>query len=176
MSPTRIFLATAAVAVLAGAAWASHRAGLTDGPAARSPSNPVDRPVAESPGSPAAQPTAITVYHSPTCGCCRKWVSYLQENGFTVKSIEQEDLSDVKADAGVTGKLVSCHTALVQGYVIEGHVPAADIQRLLREQPKITGLTAPGMPGAGPGMDLNTDPYDVLAFDAKGHTTVWARH
>jgi hypothetical protein len=106
----------------------------------------------------------------------KKWVSYLQANGFTVKSIEQEDLSGVKADAGVTGKLASCHTALVQGYVIEGHVPAADIQRLLREKPKVTGLTAPGMPGAGPGMDAGKDPFDVLTFDAKGKTTVWAKH
>jgi hypothetical protein len=149
MSLTRIFLTTAAVAMLAAAARPAHRA---------------------------AAPTQITVYHSPTCGCCKKWVSYLQANGFSVKSIEQEDLSSVKADAGVTGKLASCHTALVQGYVIEGHVPAADIQRLLREKPKVTGLTAPGMPGAGPGMDAGKDPYDVLTFDAKGHTTLWARH
>ena len=93
-----------------------------------------------------------------------------------MKSIEQEDLSDIKAEAGVTSKLVSCHTALVQGYVIEGHVPAADIQRLLKERPKVAGLTAPGMPGAGPGMDTGKDPYEVLAFDAKGKTTVWAKH
>jgi hypothetical protein len=149
MRLTRILLASAAVATLAAAAWPSPRT---------------------------AAPTVITVYHSPTCGCCKKWVSYLQANGFTVKSIEQEDLSGVQADAGVTGKLASCHTALVQGYVIEGHVPAADIQRLLREKPKVTGLTAPGMPGAGPGMDAGKDPYDVLTFDAKGTTTVWARH
>jgi hypothetical protein len=77
---------------------------------------------------------------------------------------------------GVTRALASCHTALVGGYVIEGHVPAADIQRLLKEKPKITGLAAPGMPGAGPGMDTSKDPYDVLAFDGKGKTTVWERH
>ena len=149
MRLTRILMATATVATLAAAAWPSHRA---------------------------AAPTEITVYHSPTCGCCKKWVTYLQANGFTVKSIEQQDLSEVKADAGVTSKLASCHTALVQGYVIEGHVPAADIQRLLKEKPKITGLTAPGMPGAGPGMDMGKDPYEVLTFDAKGNTTVWAKH
>lgn len=124
----------------------------------------------------AAPPLAITVYHSPTCGCCKKWISYLQANGFTVKSIEQEDLSEIKAELGVTSKLASCHTAVIAGYVIEGHVPVADIQRLLKEKPKLAGLTAPGMPSAGPGMDMGKDPYDVLAFDASGKTTVWARH
>jgi hypothetical protein len=149
MRLTRALTAIAAVATLAAAAGPSYRA---------------------------AAPTEITVYHSPTCGCCKNWVTYLRANGFTVKSIEQQDLSEVKADAGVTAKLASCHTALVQGYVIEGHVPAADIQRLLKEKPKITGLTAPGMPGAGPGMDMGHDPYEVLTFDAKGNTTVWAKH
>jgi hypothetical protein len=129
-----------------------------------------------SPGRPVAGPLSITVYHSPTCGCCKKWITYLQANGFTVKSIEQQDLSDLKAESGVTSKLQSCHTALIQGYVIEGHVPAPDIQRLLREKPKVLGLAAPGMPPAGPGMDTGKDPYDVLTFDAKGNTTVWARH
>jgi len=124
----------------------------------------------------AAAPLAITVYHSPTCGCCKKWISYLQANGFTVKSIEQEDLSEIKAELGVTSKLASCHTAVIEGYVIEGHVPVADIQRLLKEKPKLAGLTAPGMPSAGPGMDMGKDPYDVLAFDASGKTTVWAKH
>ena len=131
---------------------------------------------AGSPSHRAAAAPEITVYHSPSCGCCKQWITYLKANGFTVKSIEQEDLSDIKAEMGVTGKLVSCHTALVQGYVVEGHVPAADIQRLLKERPKLTGLSAPGMPGAGPGMDTGKDPYDVLALDGKGKTTVWAKH
>jgi hypothetical protein len=131
---------------------------------------------AGSPGRRAAPPPEITVYHSPTCGCCKQWINYLKSHGFAVKSIEQEDLSDIKAEMGVTGKLASCHTAMVQGYVIEGHVPAPDIQRLLAERPKIAGLTAPGMPGASPGMDTSKDPYDVLTFDGNGKTTVWARH
>jgi hypothetical protein len=129
-----------------------------------------------SPDRSASAPPEITVYHSPTCGCCKKWISYLKANGFAVTSIEQADLSQIKADAGVTSKLASCHTAIVQGYVIEGHVPAADIQRLLTAKPKVLGLTAPGMPSAGPGMDTGKDPYEVLTFDAKGNTTVWARH
>ncbi len=93
-----------------------------------------------------------------------------------VKDILQDDLSQIKAESGVTSKLASCHTALVGGYVVEGHVPAADIQRMLTEKPKIVGISAPGMPGAGPGMDTSKDPYEVLAFDAKGNTTVWAKH
>jgi hypothetical protein len=128
------------------------------------------------PARPSAGPPEITVYHSPSCGCCKSWITYLKSNGFSVKSIEQEDLSEIKAEMGVTGRLASCHTAMVQGYVVEGHVPAGDIHRLLRERPKISGLTAPGMPGASPGMDTGKDPYDVLTFDGKGKTTVWARH
>jgi hypothetical protein len=143
--------------LILGAAAATLAAARTTGPHTRAPAQ-------------------ITVYHSPTCGCCKKWITYLQANGFAVKSIEQEDLSEIKAVSGVPARLASCHTALVQGYVIEGHVPAADIRRLLSERPKIVGLTAPGMPGAGPGMDIGKDPYDVLAFDARGSTTVWAHH
>jgi hypothetical protein len=124
----------------------------------------------------AVAPPEITVYHSPTCGCCKEWINHLKSSGFAVKSIEQEDLSEIKAEMGVTGKLASCHTAVVTGYVIEGHVPAGDIHRLLKERPKISGLTAPGMPGASPGMDTGKDPYDVLTFDGRGKTTVWARH
>ncbi|HWA58993.1 MAG TPA: DUF411 domain-containing protein [Gemmatimonadales bacterium] len=121
-------------------------------------------------------PIEITVYRSPSCGCCKAWEDYLRKNGFVVKDILQDDLSQIKAESGVTGKLASCHTALVGGYVVEGHVPAADIQRMLTEKPKIVGISAPGMPGAGPGMDTGKDPYNVLAFDAKGNTTVWAKH
>jgi hypothetical protein len=139
------------------------------------------------PGAEAEQPAASTtvstslgpeilVYKSPTCGCCKKWNDYLTSNGYTVKSRDMDDVSPMKAELGVPRKLVSCHTAVVQGYVIEGHVPAADIARLLEEKPKIVGLTAPGMPGASPGMDTGSDPYEVLTFDAKGATTVWARH
>jgi hypothetical protein len=123
-----------------------------------------------------AAPIEITVYRSPSCGCCKAWEDYLRKNGFTVKDVQQEDLSQIKAESGVTSKLTSCHTALVGGYVVEGHVPAADIQRMLREKPKIVGISAPGMPGAGPGMDTGHDPYEVLSFDGKGNTAVWAKH
>ncbi len=128
------------------------------------------------PSRPSAAPPTVTVYHSPTCGCCKEWIKHLQANGFTVKSVEQDDVSPIKAELGVPRKLVSCHTAMVAGYVIEGHVPAGDIQRLLREKPRVAGLSAPGMPPASPGMDMGKDPYDVVTFDLQGRSTVWARH
>ncbi|MDH4130194.1 MAG: DUF411 domain-containing protein [Gemmatimonadota bacterium] len=133
-------------------------------------------------GLAAARPEAraagpsVMVYKAPTCGCCTKWMEYLEANGFTVKHEDMADVSPMKEELGVPRKLVSCHTAVVAGYVIEGHVPAADIQRLLREKPKLVGLSAPGMPGASPGMDTSDDPYEVLAFDARGTATLWAKH
>jgi len=127
------------------------------------------------PAAHAAGPS-VMVYKSPTCGCCKKWMAHLEANGFTVQHEDMADVSPMKDELGVPRKLVSCHTAVVAGYVIEGHVPAEDIQRLLREKPKVVGLSAPGMPGASPGMDAGDDPYEVLAFDSKGATTIWAKH
>ncbi len=126
-------------------------------------------------GAVAAEPK-ITVYKTPTCGCCTKWVTHLEQNGFKVESIDRNDLRMIKSMAGVTPQLASCHTAKVGGYVIEGHVPANDIKRLLAERPEIKGLTAPGMPPSSPGMDIGNTPYQVLSFDAEGNTQVYARH
>lgn len=126
--------------------------------------------------APTADPVAITVYRSESCGCCKKWEDHMRKNGFVVTSVVQDDLSAIKAESGVTTNLRSCHTAIVGGYVIEGHVPAADVQRLLKEKPKVIGLTAPGMPQSSPGMDIGKEPFEVLTFDAKGHTTSWAKH
>jgi hypothetical protein len=123
-----------------------------------------------------ADPVAMTVYRSESCGCCKKWEEHMRKHGFTVTSVVQDDLSQIKAESGVTANLRSCHTALVGGYVIEGHVPAEDVQRLLKEKPKVIGLTAPGMPQSSPGMDIGKEPYEVLTFDAKGKTAVWAKH
>ena len=109
----------------------------------------------------------MTVYKSPTCGCCQKWVEYLKATGFTVKTIDRTISRAQGGPGGDQGRSSSCHTAVVGGYVIEGHVPAADIQRLLKEKPKIVGLAAPGC-RARAGMDTNKDPYEVLAFDARG--------
>ena len=128
----------------------------------------------------AARPAAVTeivVYKSPTCGCCTKWVEYLRKQGFTVVSHDTSGMTAVKADLGVPDAMASCHTAMVGGYVIEGHVPAADIQRLLKEHPKVVGLSVPGMVTGSPGMEGGTpEHYKVLAFDAKGATTVFSSY
>jgi hypothetical protein len=124
-----------------------------------------------------AAPPAVVVYKSPSCGCCKTWMAHLEANGFKVTGKDMDDVQPMKDDLGVPAKLASCHTAIVDGYVIEGHVPASDVQRLLKERPKIVGLSAPGMPPSAPGMDQpGKVPYDVVAFDAKGNTTIWAKH
>lgn len=128
----------------------------------------------------AARPAAVTeivVYKSPTCGCCTKWVDYLRKQGYTVVAHDTSGMSAVKAELGVPDALGSCHTAMVGGYVIEGHVPAADIQRLLKERPKIVGLSVPGMVTGSPGMEGGTpEHYKVMAFDARGATTVFSTY
>ncbi len=119
----------------------------------------------------------VVVYKSPTCGCCKEWVKHLQQNGYRVEVHEQYNVNPVKNELGVPSSLRSCHTAKVRGYVIEGHVPAADIARLLKEKPDIAGLAAPGMPMGSPGMEgPRKDPYDVIAYGANGRTSVFASH
>lgn len=121
--------------------------------------------------------TDVVVYKSPTCGCCSKWVDYLRKQGFTVVAHDTSDMAAVKAELGVPDAVSSCHTAMVGGYVIEGHVPAADIERLLKEHPKVVGLAVPGMVTGSPGMEGGTpEHYKVLAFDARGTTTVFSTH
>lgn len=120
---------------------------------------------------------AVTVYKSPTCGCCGKWVEHMNASGFAATATNMPDVAPIKAKHGVPARLHSCHTSLVGGYVIEGHVPAEDIKRLLREKPAIVGLAAPGMPAGSPGMDVPNSPsYDVLSFDKAGNTKVFATH
>ncbi len=130
---------------------------------------------------PAAEPTPveIEVYRTPTCGCCGKWVDHLREAGFRVAVHDLSDLSAVKAAYRVPRNLESCHTGLVEGYVVEGHVPASDIRRLLRERPAIRGLAVPKMPLGSPGME-HPDPrrheaYSVLAFGDAG-VRVFSKH
>ena len=124
----------------------------------------------------AAKPQ-LTVYKSPTCGCCGKWVEYMQANGFAATVNNLADVTPVKMKHGVPPRLTSCHTTLVGGYVIEGHVPVEDIRRLLKEKPAVVGLAAPGMPAGSPGMDVpNSPPYDVVSFDKNGQTRVFASH
>ena len=120
---------------------------------------------------------AIKVYKSPSCGCCSKWIEHLRVAGFTVTVEDRTDqeLTDIETRNGVTPKLSSCHTALVDGYVVVGHVPADVIFRMLKVRPKIIGISVPGMPMGSPGMEgPNPRPYDVLAFDKQGNTRVYA--
>ncbi len=120
----------------------------------------------------------VLVYKSPTCGCCKKWIAHLQQNGFNVTAKDVRDVTPIKIKNGLTPQLASCHTALVDGYVIEGHVPASDIKRLLKERPAVKGLSVPGMPVGSPGMEQGDrkDPYNVVTFTDKGETSIFSRH
>ncbi|MGO2089813.1 MAG: DUF411 domain-containing protein [Oceanisphaera sp.] len=118
----------------------------------------------------------ITVYKSLSCACCEDWVAHMQESGFDVEVINGDNLTPIKKLAGVSSELASCHTGIIDGYVIEGHVPAADVRQLLQQQPEVRGLTIPGMPQSAPGMDIPGSPYDVLSFDIQGNTEVFNRY
>lgn len=120
----------------------------------------------------------IHVYKSPTCGCCTDWVDHLEDNGFKVEVTETNDLNPIKIDAGLTPSLASCHTAFVGDYVVEGHVPANDIHRLIAEAPNAKGLAVPGMPAGSPGMEVGgrKDHYQVLMFNESGQTRVFSEH
>lgn len=119
----------------------------------------------------------MVVYRSPACGCCTAWVEHMREAGFQVRVEDRTDLAPVKDRMGVPADLSSCHTARVGGYVIEGHVPAADVRRLLEEEPDVKGLAVPGMPVGSPGMEgPNPERYSVVAFDGEGGREVFARH
>lgn len=125
-------------------------------------------------------PIAMTVYKSPTCGCCGKWIDHVKGNGFAPKVIDVADptrLDEIKATSGVPEALRSCHVALVGSYAVEGHVPADLIHKMLREKPQARGLTVPGMVTGSPGMEVPgraADKYDVLLFQRDGKTTVYA--
>lgn len=128
--------------------------------------------------TPDETPTVV-VYKTPTCGCCSDWVTHMRENGFEVVAHDVEDVNPIKQRFGLPASLGSCHTALVGDYVVEGHVPAADVQRLLRERPDVTGIAVPGMPIGSPGMEVEgraAQPYQVISFDRQGRTAVFARH
>ncbi len=134
----------------------------------------------ETAASPASveRPEAV-VYKSPTCGCCEGWVEHLEAEGFDVEVQDRTDLNEVKDLFGIPGQLRSCHTAEIGNYLVEGHVPASDIDRLLEENPEVAGIAVPGMPVGSPGMEVPgraADRYQVLTFDADGGTEVFATH
>lgn len=126
----------------------------------------------------AADLPTVTVYKSPTCGCCGDWVTHLENSGFPVKVESQANLRPIKQKFGVPENLGSCHTAVVENYVVEGHVPASEIKRLLSEAPNLRGISVPGMPVGSPGMERGdrVEPYSVVGFTAAGDTTVVAQY
>lgn len=121
----------------------------------------------------------ITVYKTPTCGCCHEWIAHLQQYGFEVVTKDVPDTSPYRSQYGVPKELASCHTGFIDGYALEGHVPAADIKRLLATRPKARGLSVPGMPVGSPGMEVEgtrRDAFDVVLFADDGSRKVWQHY
>ena len=127
-----------------------------------------------------AETAAINVAKTPTCGCCTAWIEHLEANGFEVAAydVSHEQLNAIKAELDIDPSLTSCHTAMVDGYFIEGHVPASDIEKLLSDRPDARGLTVPGMPIGSPGMQMGDqrDPFETLLVHDGRETTVFNRH
>ncbi len=121
------------------------------------------------------RPTEVTVYRSPSCGCCGKWIAHMEKHGFSVKEIQTEDMDSIKQQLGIPKALQSCHTTKVDGYVLEGHVPAGDVKQLLSTHPKAAGLAVPGMPANSPGMEMGggAPNFSVLSFDKQGNTSTF---
>ena len=126
----------------------------------------------------AAAATVLDVVKTPWCGCCSEWVERMEAAGFTAKVRNVDDMTPTARAAGVPDNLRSCHTAMVEGYAIEGHVPAADIRRLLEERPDAVGLSVPGMPAGSPGMEVpgRSDTYQVVLIRKDGRHLVWSTH
>jgi len=128
-------------------------------------------------GALAADLPEVEVYKSPYCGCCGGWAEHMEQAGFKVRTINVDDVPAARAKLGMPDHYGSCHTARVGNYLIEGHVPAADVKRLLKEKPAAIGLAAPGMPGGSPGMEsAPKQPYDVLIVGKQGQAKVFAKH
>jgi hypothetical protein len=133
---------------------------------------------ASRPAAAAAAAPSVTVYKSATCGCCSKWVEHMKTNGFNVTALDVEDIEVPMKTYGVPTSLASCHTAVVGGYVVEGHVPADLVHKMLKEKPAIAGIAAPGMPVGSPGMEVpgtKAAAYDVMSFTKDGKTAVYAK-
>ena len=126
----------------------------------------------------AADTNKVEVYKSASCGCCSLWVEHMKKSGFSVEVHDVRNVAPFRERFGVPDSMASCHTAVVGGYAIEGHVPAADVKRLLREKPKGTGIAVPGMAVGSPGMEQGNgkDPYNVVLFNASGRATVFSAH
>jgi hypothetical protein len=157
MTRVRMFVIAAAVLVVAASTW---------GFVARAGEEPLQ-----------ALP-AVTTYKDPGCGCCTLWVRHMEDAGFDVTVQETSDMAAVRSRYGVATHLQGCHTAVIGDYVVEGHVPADDVKRLLTEKPAVRGIAVPGMPIGSPGMEQGgvVHAYSTLAFDEQGRTQVFARH
>ena len=120
----------------------------------------------------------ITVYRSPSCGCCGIWIEHMKKHGFQITDIKTDDIEAIKQQHNVPANLASCHTAVIDGYVMEGHIPADDIKRFLTEKPNLKGLAVPGMPIGTPGMESANikQPFTVFAFNNQGETRVFNRY
>ncbi|MFC1236708.1 DUF411 domain-containing protein [Vibrio sp. F74] len=122
----------------------------------------------------------IELYKSPTCGCCKEWAAIMEKNGYEVNVHHSKDWRSIKKEFGMPGQLTSCHTALIDGYMVEGHVPESDISRLLNERPEsISGIAAPGMPQHSPGMAKSGQPYkgfNVIAFNNNGQISLYNKY
>lgn len=120
----------------------------------------------------------MVVYRSPTCSCCAKWVDHLKQNNFNIQDIVTDNVQAIKDKYGVPKEMASCHTAIVDGYVVEGHVPADDILTLLKTKPKVIGISVPGMPKGTPGMEMGgtKDPYEVISFDRDKRFAIFSKH
>ena len=129
-----------------------------------------------SPARAAAVP--VQVYKDPNCGCCTAWAEHLRQSGFAVQVTDSADLGAVRKRLGMPERFAGCHTAVVESYVLEGHVPAAEVRRLLAMKPQAIGLSVPGMPVGSPGMEVGDrrDPYQVLLIDRGGRERVFARY
>jgi len=166
-TPTLSFL-------LASATLLTACGGAPGDDAAPAPESVVASATVSDAAVPSASPTVV-VFKSPTCGCCEGWVEHMRASGFTVETRDVADVSPIKADLGVLAQHASCHTSLVDGYVVEGHVPADLVRRLLAERPDLVGIAAPGMPIGSPGMEgPGAHAYEVVSWDREGRTRVYA--
>ncbi len=166
----------AGVAAAAGAAMLALNGTASDG----APGRALAAGGAELAGDARADPASVVVWKTPTCGCCAAWVDHMREAGFEVeiRHVDDRELILVKRRESVPVELRSCHTAVVDGYALEGHVPAEDVRRLLAEDPDVRGLAVPGMPVGSPGMEMGDrrDAYEVVAFDEDGGSRVFSSH
>lgn len=177
LDPRRVAAIALALTTVAGCSGsgAASSANRTDADSARV------IPAAPSPRTEIARTSGDTntlvVYKSASCGCCRNWVEHMQQAGFTVVVHDMDDIQTVKDESGVPAALRACHTALVGKYIIEGHVPASDVRRLLRERPAVAGVAVPGMPAGSPGMESGAaERYDVVTFGGPNAQRVYASH